>query len=296
MNIHIKRTALILLSVVLVLSSLLVVISHLVRSTILSEKFYNTALSSPNYTPMIIQAISFEFDAQSRFTGIPLEYFTAAIDEEIINEMLKEHVKNAVGFLKNKKDFERKNYPQYPFTSQFNNFITFLESENSEFEADEILYSQLAEVSLDSSEIVDKHVNILRFDAVNETGMFSKIQNTILFISNIFIPSLIASLLAVILLIVIQKNNIQKASFYIFTSLWITGTLFFIPGIVMHQSGISRRFAINNTYFKFAIDTWLSKIGDYILYAGALLFILSSVFLAGRFFHTRIFNKENDLQ
>ena len=47
----------------------------------------------------------------------------------------------------------------------------------------------------------------------------------------------------------------------------------------MKHSGITQRLAINTTYFKFAVDTWLGKIDDIILTTGAFLFLISSAFL-----------------
>jgi len=281
------------LCIFIIISSFQLFVSVLVRNTVFSERFYENVTESRNYIPMLTQVISYEFDAQSRFAGIPLEYFTAALNDEIISEIQTAHIKNSIQFLRKKHEFVKVEYPSELFMNEFEKFIESVKAENDEFEEDENLYKQLGEVAEDSSGIIEKHVNILRFDLIKEMQIFKKTHNLILLIASLAIPAFIILIISTALLFYIYRKKIDKAVFFLLTSLWIFGAVLFIPGIVIRQSGITHRLSINTSYFKFAVDTWLGKLNDSILITGAVIFTLTSAALIGRFIYNQKRNSDD---
>ncbi len=282
-----KRLLAIFLGVIIIISSFLIFSSLLIKNTLLSENFYKTATGSPNYILMLRQSIGLEFDAQSRFSGIPLDYFKSGLSDELISEMQKEHIKNSVLFLSGKADYKKAEYPLKLFMDQFEKFIETAKEENEGFETNDNLYTQLEEVAEDSAGIVEKHVNILRFDVIKNNQIFKKFHNVILMASKSAIPASFLLLIATSVIFYIYRKKIGVAIFLVCTSFWIFGAAIAIPGIVIKRTGITQRLAINTTYFKFSIDTWLGKINDYILITGACFFIISSAILIIWFFRNQ---------
>lgn len=267
---------------ILIISGTLVLFGAMfLQSTIFSTSFYQKVTESVNYIPMVRVAIENDFVAQSSYVGIPIENLTAGLDNGLLEESLRTHVKNTMGFLAFQGDFVKATYPEDLFYKPLEAFIQ-ANGIKEGYTPSQEQYTLLRTVAKDSANIVGNHVNLLNMDLVKNVSEFKTLHKLAFNVGKLAWPAAGLLLVSLALLAFLHRKRISKAVLFAFSSFWIAGTILFVPALVMELFGITRRLAIQTAYLKYSVDSFLTMSNRFVMTFGFGLFIVSSIVLLVR--------------
>ena len=279
----IKAIIAVLLSFLLAMSFFVIIISLFLQHTILNIDFYQSVTQSPAYQFHLKQSINNELVTKSNFTAIPLEHLQAGLDEKLIDQIVENHIKNTTAFLNYEPEFTPIVYPDEKF---YEPLVQFIEEHGrtENYEPTDEQYELLADVASDSARMIERHASIINLDLVKDISAFQRLHRAIHDASLLFVPSLLAFLVAAGIIALMFRRDWRSTLTYTLTSLWIAGAMLAVPAIVTDIYALPRRLAIETPYLKYAIDAWLTSANRYILIWGVAILVLSTLGLTLSYF------------
>lgn len=268
----------ILLCIVLVASSLLLVLTLLLRNRVFDASFYIDVIARPAYPLLVRQAILSDLERQSSYVGVPIEVLEAGLDDATLVMKQRQHVVNLAGFLNREEDFVKPEYPSERFLEPLQSFMQdYAQSHQLAFGAEQ--QAQLREVAQDAAAIVQTHITLVDLSQFGDSTTFQRMRNLILSWSRQLILLLIPWLLSMLSLILIYRNDWRAWLNRILISLWLAGSLLLVPSLVLERFQLHRRLALETPYLLFAISHLLHDLLQYLIVWGLMLFFLSLVAL-----------------
>jgi hypothetical protein len=246
-----------------------------------SASFYKNVTESSIFIPLLKQSIAKDMNSQSSYVGIPIETFTAGLDDSALKVSLDSHIDNVLIYLLQNGDFVKSTYPSDLFKKQLDIFIK-AEGVKGDYTPTAEQYTLLEDVAKDSATITERNVNLVNMDLVKNMSEFKKLHRLAIILRMLTWPAIASLVFLLSLLFFIHRRKVSRAVLFTFSALWIVGASLMVPAIAISFYGIAKRLSIQTPYLKYAVDSWLTAANIFVLYTGIAVFAISTVVLITR--------------
>ena len=110
-------------------------------------------------------------------------------------------------------------------------------------------------------------------------GVFQSFLHYLENIKDAYIPAILVTLGAILLLALLSGREWRLALKRIMSAFWISGSVLLVPMLALQITGLTGRISLETGYFKFFVDSVLKNMSVYFLLWGALLFLTGSAAL-----------------
>lgn len=263
------------ISLLLMFTLLFLQLSIFEGRVFLNEKYYNNKLENSNYYRLVNKELQFAFKNYSLVTSIPDTVFSKAISEELLKDIGRKNIHNAVGYMKYTQDIKSTNIDGAEFKKSINDYISNYAKENN-ISIDDQLKSQINDIVDETVKITSNHTELFNIKAVYKFSEFQKFRKLSYLISKSLIFALIAVMLFIVLLVILNKYRPRRTFLWVGSSFIPAGIMMAIPATLALIYKIPERFVVETSYIKEALKVITTGYINFFLLSG-IIYILSGI-------------------
>lgn len=274
--------ATVLLVVVLMLSTVTLLVSALLRTTVFSQNWYQQAFSRTEYMTGLRAAIEDDLKEQGAYVGIPSEVLIKGLDDDQAYIILRKHMENATDALNYRAPFAVPEYPAERFSKPLMAYAQTLSSQGGlVLSAEQTLLLQ--EIARDSASIVQARVGILNLTTIQKSSTFKSFNRQLYIIS--FLSGTAAWVMGVslFLLMLLYLRRISRFFQFAWIGFWLGGAITGVPLVILDVFGLTRRLSVSPDYLKFAIDQLLTSAVRRLMLWSLMILVFTSIALLVQF-------------
>jgi hypothetical protein len=235
-------------------------LSFVTSSTLLNSQYYSKTLTQVGYYDHLRTEIEKGLINIGLATGLPKEVFENSIDRQWLELQGNYYIASLIDYLSLKSATIRSEFDSKPLEAKLNQTIVSYAKQTGMPIAKEDL------TSLNALLINNVQQRIIVVDPQNPIFLSLRKFTAMIVLGRGYL--VFASLLILLCLFLVNKNEPYKFIDWLAYSFISTGFFIVIPSFILRISSVLNRFALNDIYLRQAVGAILERFVSYTLYTG----------------------------
>ncbi len=214
------------------------------------------------------------FKEQENASGIPASVYDNAIAEDQLRPIILDTVSNAFSYLNGKTDTLGITPDFMVLNADMTAFFEQYAADNN-YEKDALYDETLAKAVKAGSENIQSACDVFRISLLAQAGLLKKVRRVMPYLSYAIIGALCMLVLAVILLVIVNRKEKREVCYWVGTAVLVSSLLMLVPAVYLQATNWFDRFAVKSDQVFAAVTGYLYKMTGTVITAGVIGLVLA---------------------